>query len=428
MKVAIIGAGFSGLASAYRLTEAGIDTTIFESRDRPGGLAVGFKKPEWKWSVEEHYHHWFTNDRSILDLANKIGYEVLTVRPKTSTLIDEKIYQMDSPQSLLMFDKLSIPNRLRTGMVMAFLKVAPNWNVLEKVTAKEFLIKYGGVNAWKALWSPLFQKKFSSFADEIPASWFWARIKKRTQSLSYPSKGFLEFAQALVSGIEEKGGKVIYKFPIEKIYKSLSKIVVKSGRNSFDFDKVIVTLPSPLFVKMAEGLPDEYKKKLMSLGGVGAVNLFLSLKRRFLEDGTYWLNINDMGYPFLAIVEHTNFMDAKNYSDEHLVYVGNYLPHTHKYFQKDADYVVKEFLPYLKKINPAIERKWINNAYLFKGYFAQPIIPLNYSLRLPKFETPIKNLYLCNIQQVYPWDRGTNYAVENGQRVAKLVIKSKAND
>jgi len=33
-------------------------------------------------------------------------------------------------------------------------------------------------------------------------------------------------------------------------------------------------------------------------------------------------------------------------------------------------------------------------------------------------------LYLANMQQVYPWDRGTNYAVEIGEKVVKLVDKS----
>jgi protoporphyrinogen oxidase len=200
--------------------------------------------------------------------------------------------------------------------------------------------------------------------------------------------------------------------------------VVKTGKDSFEFDKVIVTLPSPQFVKTTEGLPENYKKDILSLNGIGAVNLLLSLNRQFLKDGTYWLNINERDFPFLAVVEHTNFMDKKNYNNEHLVYIGNYLPHDHKYFQKDANSLLKEFVPYLQKINPDFSSSWVNDVFLFKAYFAQPIIPLNYSKLVPDFKTPIKSLYLCNIQQVYPWDRGTNYAVENGKKVAGLVLQS----
>jgi phytoene desaturase len=38
-KVAVIGSGFGGLALAVRLQAAGADTTLVESRDRPGGRA-----------------------------------------------------------------------------------------------------------------------------------------------------------------------------------------------------------------------------------------------------------------------------------------------------------------------------------------------------------------------------------------------------
>ncbi len=143
-----------------------------------------------------------------------------------------------------------------------------------------------------------------------------------------------------------------------------------------------------------------------------------------MKDNTYWLNIGSKHFPFLAIVEHTNFMDKKYYNNEHIVYVGNYLPLEHPYYKKDAVDLIREFYPYLKTINPEFDRKWINRAYLFKAPFAQPVIPLNYSKIIPSLETPIQGLYLANIQQVYPWDRGTNYAVELGEKVAKLVIES----
>ncbi len=422
MKIGIIGAGFGGLAAGYYLSKNGEDVTVFESGDQPGGLAIGFKKPKWNWTVESHYHHWFTNDDSVLDLAKEINYKVNIVRPKTSTFIDGKVYQLDSPQSLLMFDKLSFKDRLRTGIVLAYLKFINDWKFLEKITAQKFLIEKMGLPSWETLWEPLFSKKFSKFASKIPAAWFWSRIKKRTPSLAYPEKGFLPFAQSIADSLEQNEGKIFYKTIVEKIVKKEGKIVVKTAKGSYEFDKVIVTLPTPLFTKITDGLPDSYLKSLVSLQGIGAANLLLSLNKQFLQDGSYWLNINEKDYPFLAVVEHTNFMNKKNYNDEHLLYVGNYLPHEHSYFQKEANSLLKEFTPYLKKINPSFDKSWVNDAFLFKAFFAQPIIPLNYSESIPSFKTPIKGLYLCNIQQVYPWDRGTNYAVANGKKVAEMIM------
>ena len=179
------------------------------------------------------------------------------------------------------------------------------------------------------------------------------------------------------------------------------------------FDKVICTLPTPLFSKIS-GL--DYPK----LQGIGAVNLVLSLKKPFLIDGTYWLNINDSGYPFLAVVEHTNFQDKSNYNNSHLLYVGNYLPASHSYFNFTDKQLLKIFLPYLQKINPKFKLDWVNMSWVWRAPFAQPIISKHYSKLIPPLVTPIPNVYLANIQQVYPWDRGTNYAVELGIKVANL--------
>src|SRR3989344_681789 len=424
MKVAIIGAGFGGLAAAYRLSRSGIKTFVFESEDRPGGLAVGFKEPGWKWSFEKHYHHWFTNDYSILKLAAEIGHKVIIVRPKTSTFIDGKIDQLDSPLTLLLFSKLPFIERIRMGIVLAYLKLTTNWKKLEKITSENFIKKYMGQKSWEVLWEPLFVGKFQRYSSQISAAWFWARIKKRTTSLAYPEGGFFNFAVALDNAVRKNGGRVFYNAKIDSITRKEEKLLLKTGKHIFEFDKIICTLPSPLFVKMTHDLPQNYTDKLLELEGIGAVNLVLSLKKQFLEDGTYWLNINASHFPFIAVVEHTNFVDKKYYNSEHLLYVGNYLPNDHSYYRKEAGDLLREFYPFLKTINPKFDKSWVNRGYVFKAQFAQPIIPLNYSQKVPPFETPIKGLYLCNIQQVYPWDRGTNYAVENAEKVVGLILKS----
>ena len=48
-------------------------------------------------------------------------------------------------------------------------------------------------------------------------------------------------------------------------------------------------------------------------------------------------------------------------------------------------------------------------------------MPLHYSAVKPSYETPVKNAYLANMSLVYPEDRGTNFAVDVGNKVARLV-------
>lgn len=248
--------------------------------------------------------------------------------------------------------------------------------------------------------------------------------KKRSALLGYPEGGFLSFAETIDKLIHRYKGKIIYNTSVKKIIKKDKKLIIKTDEKEHKFNCVISTLSFYSFVNMTEGLPLNYRNSLLRLKGLGEVNLILSLSKQFLKDGTYWLGINESKFPFVAIVEHTNFIDRSNYGGEHLIYVGNYFSPEHKYFQYDANRLVDEFLPYLKKINPDFDKSQIEKSYIFKSAFTQPVIPLNYSKIIPEFETPIKGLFLANMQQVYPWDRGTNYAVELGNKVADLVIKN----
>lgn len=423
MKVAIIGAGFTGLSASYFLQKKGHKITIFERDILPGGLALGYKEDKWKWTLEQHYHHWFTNDKSILNLANEIHHPVIIKRPKTSSFVDEKIFQLDSPLSLLKFPMLSLMDRIRTGFALGILRYNPFWKPLEKFRAVPYLKKLMGNTAYKKIWEPLMVNKLGSYASVVSLAWFWARIYKRTPSLAYPKGGFLNFAIHLENVLTKKGVIIHHTSEVTKIDGGKKPFVLFKKEGSVKkeyFDKIIVTVPSPLFIKITPSLPEKYVKDLSTLKGIGAINLILRLSKPFFSDNTYWLNMCALDSPILAIVEHTNYMHTKNYNNEHVIYIGNYNPITDVKFSMSDKQLLSLYHPYLIKINPEY-KKSIIGMKVFKAPFAQPIIETNYSKKIPPFKTPLENIFLANIQQVYPWDRGTNYAVELGEKIAAVI-------
>jgi protoporphyrinogen oxidase len=421
MNIAIIGAGFTGLSAAYQLVKQGHDVTVFEKDPQPGGLAIGYQEKGWEWTFEKHYHHWFTNDTFILDLAKELGQEVLIKTPKTSIYLDNKIFQLDSPAALLKFNKLSLPERIQMGTALALLRYNPFWKPLEKIQATKVLPKMIGERAWKMIWEPQLRNKMGEYSDEISLVFFWTRVSKRTTSLAYPAGGFLAFAQKIVKAAENKGAKFHFNAEIATLTQDENgKILLKTNKKTQLFDKAIVTLPSFMFLKLTPQLPDSYKEKLIRLRGLGATDLVLRLKKPFLPDNTYWLSICEKDSRVLVIVEHTNIMDKKHYNNEHLVYVGNYPKIDDPKFTMTKEELLTYYDPVLKKLNPDY-RKNIIGYELFKAPFAQPIVPTNYSKMVPPMTTPLSNVFLANIEQVYPWDRGTNYAVELGEKVAKLI-------
>lgn len=425
MNIAIIGAGFTGLSAAYQLAKAGHNVSVFEKDAQPGGLAIGYKEKEWEWSLEKHYHHWFTNDNDVLNLAREINHNVIIRRPKTSSYVDGEIFKMDSPVDVLTFPKLPLADRLRMTAVLGAIRYNPAWKPLEKYNAAEVLPKAMGERAYKLIWEPLFHNKFGEAANDISLAWFWARITKRTPSLAYPEGGFLAFANHLVGEIEQKRGAIYFETELEEVKEhttiTLTYKMAHGKRKMENFDKAIFTLPSVLFIKSAPQLPEAYKKRFIKRRGLGATNLVLRLKKPFFKDGSYWLSVCDPTSPVMAVVEHTNFMDKTHYNNEYLLYLGNYMPADSKRFAMEKEAVLKLYHPFLTKLNPDY-KKYLIGSQLFKAPFAQPIIPRNYSQMIPPMETPLRNVYLANMEQVYPWDRGTNYAVQLGETVAKKIL------
>jgi len=153
---------------------------------------------------------------------------------------------------------------------------------------------------------------------------------------------------------------------------------------------------------------------------LGAHCLIIALDRPLTD--IYWLNINDPGYPFLALVEHTNFIPPSAYGGRHLIYLGNYLPMNHPLFKQSKEAVLAEFLPHLKRINPAFDASWVTESWMFAAPYAQPVVTPEFPKHIPPHETPIPNLYLANMFQIYPQDRGQNYAIAMANRLAQRLI------
>jgi protoporphyrinogen oxidase len=136
----------------------------------------------------------------------------------------------------------------------------------------------------------------------------------------------------------------------------------------------------------------------------------------------YWLNINDRDLPFLALVEHTNFMSPADYGGLHLIYLGNYLPMDHPLFGLPDAEVLDTFLPAVARIQPRFQRDWVKQDWLFRAPYAQPIVTTTYLDNLPPHRTPLSGVYLANMAHVYPQDRGQNYSLRLGERMARMIL------
>jgi len=432
-RVAIIGAGAAGLAAAYDLTRAGYAVDIYEASAEVGGLAAGFRDESWDWTLEKFYHHWFANDDAVLGLIDELGArdKVLLPRPVTSLWLDGRIYQMDHPNIIVANLRLPIswPAKIRYGLAGLYLKLTKRWQPMERITADRWLRRWMGDEAYEALWRSLLIGKFGAYYDQVNMAWFWARVYKRTPRLGTFEGGFQAFLDLLADRVRQQGGAIHLQAPVSAVRPLAGgRWAVERGGETREYDAVINTSAPHILRRLVPELPEDYAAKLEALKYLGAVVVILALDNQLLHDGTYWLSLpadhpdkSQAEFPFLALVEHTNYMDRAHYGGDHLVYCGDYVPPDHEYFDLSDDELADRFISVLHTFNPTFSPDWIRKKWVFRTRYAQPVPFVNQSQALPDVRTPLRGLYLASMSQVYPWDRGTNYAVEMGRRVAGLL-------
>ncbi|EKD53554.1 MAG: hypothetical protein ACD_61C00018G0002, partial [uncultured bacterium] len=381
---------------------------IFEANEFCGGLARGFSKENWQWSLEHFYHHIFTNDREISALATKVGCKLEIKKPLTTSFFRAEEIELDSPLSLLKFSGLDLWSRLRMGFGLLMLKIIPNGLFLERYRATEVLPGLLGEKGYRLIWEKLLKAKFGPYVGEVNLAWFWSRVAKRTKKLGYFEEGFTGLSGKTEEYVKKHGGKIRTGVEMKSIKSEDSGVEVNGER----FDAVIVTVPAPVAKKIIKEV------KIPEINYLWGQTLILAVSGKLIKG--YWMNVLEKDYPFLVVVEHTNMIDKKRYAGNRLIYLGNYLPEGHKQLKMTKERLVNLYLPFLRKINKRFRKKYIKESFLFREPFAQPVFPVNYSGAIPHPRV-FPRVYLANMSMVYPFDRGTNYAVKLGQEVAQLV-------
>ncbi len=408
MKIAILGAGFAGMAAAYDLIQAGHAVTIYEKAPRAGGAAGGFKLPHWDWHLDFAYHHLFTSDADIVAFCKEIGWDAfITKNPITAssydfhlspTLKPQQVYKLDSPLDLLRFPQLSLFDRLRAGMVLAALKFGPAVPYYHTYTSYQLISQLMGESAWNTLWEPLFSHKYGEYAHQINAMFFWARIHTRTPNLRYPAGGFQALADYTASYLQHMGVVFNFNYTVSSMRKDKKNTFIINEKNRYD--AIISTLPSPVFLAIEKGvLPASYRKRLEGIRYLGAHAVIYETKKPLVKD-VYWLSIADPSNPWMVLVQHTNFMDPRHFGGNHIAYLARY---------------TNEKLPTIPLPQYAIQNHFIP--------YAQPLYTTDYTSHMPHTSPPVPSLYFANMELTYPYDRGTNYAVQVGRKAAQAVIE-----
>lgn len=432
LHAAVIGGGFCGLAAAYELTLRGVSVTLFERDAEVGGLAGSF--PAGGTRLEKFYHHWFTNDVHVMELIAELEKtDLVMTRPTaTGTYLAHNFYKLSTPMDLLRFSPLPFFDRIRLGLLALRARRIRNWRALEDRTAAEWLRALGGDRVYEVVWEPLLTGKFGELAEEVGATWFWSKLKLRGGSrgkggeerLAYYQGGFAALADALADAIRAHGGEIRTNATVQEleVEEGQVKAIVSDGKIE-PVDAVIATPALPIVADLvAPHVDEEYAERLLRIRYLANLCVVLELDRSLSD--LYWLNVNDPGFPFVGVIEHTNFEPSDTYGGRHIVYLSKYLPETDQLFRMADDEVIAFAIENLRKMFPDLRDDIVLGAHVWRARYAQPVVERNYSRLIPDTRTPLANLYLATMAQIYPQDRGTNYAIWQGREVAKICAET----
>lgn len=428
-RIVVIGGGYTGLAAAYDLAHRGYKVTVLESAGEVGGLASAF--PVGQTRLERFYHHWFTNDRHVMGLIREMGLEdQVHIRPTvTGMYYANNFYRLASPLDLLKFNPLSLLDRFRLGMLVVKARMEKDWRKLDRVSAAEWLTKMAGPRVYEVVWEPLLKGKFGEFADKVSASWFWAKLvlrggsrgKGAHENLAYFKGGFAALADLIAADIVAHGGEV-------RTGSAATGLKVEDGRVSglwvgdemIPCEAVISTPALPITADLlAPHAPAEFVERLRKVEYLANVCLILLLDRSLSE--LYWMNVNDASFPFVGIIEHTNFEPPASYQGLHVVYLSKYLPENAELYRMSDAEVLAFALPHIKRMFPSFRDEWIKQSHVWHARYGQAVVTTGYADLVPPRQTPVRGVYIATMAQIYPEDRGTNYAIRDGRAVAQLV-------
>lgn len=433
MKIAIIGAGYSGLNIAKELEKEGQEVTIFEKNEYVGGMVDTVQL--YGTRLEKYYRHIFKSDREAISLIEEMGLKDDLIWPSTKMgyLTNRKIYEFGTPISLLKFKELNFIQKLRFGFNVVHIKLINDYKKIEKVTAENWLKERIGEDIYSKIWEPLLISKFGEKKSQVSMAWLWGKIKLRSTSstkdgeqLGYIKGSYQKLTDKLYKYLIDKNVKIKLKTKIQSVEKTNEKYIVKYTDNEIEkedqFDIIISTVNYRTFLSMFEKyIKKEEKEKLEKVKYTSARTMLISTNKSFSP--FYWLNVGDNDIPFGGIIEHTNFIDKSNYNNNHIIYISNYMTEDNKLYNLSEEDLLKEYMKYLTQINKDFTMENIVEYHVYDEKYAQPIIECNYSDFIMEDKLKDENIYLCTMPQIYPEDRGMNYAIKLGNKIAKEVLE-----
>jgi hydroxysqualene dehydroxylase len=332
MKVAVIGAGFAGLAAAVDLQERRHQVTLLERRGVLGGRATSYRDAVSGEDVDNGTHLMVGAYAATFDLLRRAGAEDLLIF-QDDLHID---YVDDRGWSALNCPPLAAPLHLLAGLLGLRLPWAVRWQALRLwmavrfgrpplgLTLAEYLRRNGqGADARRLLWDPLATAILNETPERAAAVLFYnvyreAFLTRRDASrLVFLRRGYAELHERVGRYFQHRGGLLRRRalaeaIPIEGgracgvryLQRAETRDEIRQGKDAVagfvDADAVVAAVPwNAVAALLPEALRDQPPfAGLARLGGSPIVSVEMWLDRVVVDRPMAGLRDSEMEWVF----------------------------------------------------------------------------------------------------------------------------------
>ena len=402
MRVAVVGAGLTGMSCALRLSEFA-KVVVFE-KSEVGGLVSSYCTSNY--CIEKFYHHCFRQDKELLELVRDLGLKVVWRTVRIGYAFDGKIYPLNTPLEILRYPHLTFKDKLKLAL-FTLKSRRRDYRKEDGRNAIDGIKEELGEELLNKFFMPLLKAKFGEHYEKISYAWLLARVAIRSnrkwngEELGYIRHGFRQLIERMVERLDIRMEEV----------KRIEKFGEKFEVNGERFDAVVYTAPIPTMdeeLRWMAGIKDvNYQSSVCAL---------LGAKSSVTED-IYWTNVPDK--VFGAIVEHTHFMPFEDYG-EHVIYLASYSTPSGWLFKASVEELKKIYLKDLETFG--LKREEVNWIEIFKAKYSGPIYEVGYMSKITPYRTRLRGFYVAGMTSPpnYP-ERSMNGSIKAGMEVAEIL-------
>lgn len=417
----IIGGGMMGLTLAHRLAQQGQRVTVMEAAPNVGGLADAWQLGDVTW--DRHYHVTLLSDLRLRKLLSELELEqsMKWVETKTGFFTDGKLYSMSNSFEFLKFPPLTLVEKFRLGMTIFGASKIKNWKALEQTFVADWLRKWSGAGTFQKIWLPLLQAKLGQTYRQVSAAFIWATIARmyrarqsglKKEMFGYVPGGYAKVLATFAERLNSDGVELLTSYPVQQVVSESDGQVRLDGPDgdSRQFDRVVLTTPSPLVSKLCPQLSTREREKHEAIEYLGILCASVVLKRPLAK--YYVTNITDTWVPFTAVIEMTTLVDPEELGGRHLVYLPRYVSHDDPAWQWSDQELEEKFVSALERMYPDFSRDDVEAFRVSRVKRVMALPTLRYSEHLPSIDTKIPNVFAVNSAQIVKGTLNVNEVIE----------------